>query len=193
MPDRYSRRREPLRGKRTSCQCRAAPRKRKKPQIGRRTSERIARRASSTASSMKAVARSSASTASAKHGSISPKALGIAVSQRPDRRAHIGDFAMHRLAPRQPEFSLHEIDFLNAIGAFVDRGNPRVAEKLRRAGLFDIAHAAMNLNSKRGNLIADVGGKRLGDRRQQGGPLPRPRSRADCLFPGANGRSTPPS
>jgi hypothetical protein len=38
---------------------------------------------------------------------------------------------------------------------------------LRGAGLLDEAHAAMHLHAERGDLDADVGGERLGDRRQQ--------------------------
>ena len=42
---------------------------------------------------------------------------------------------------------------------------------LRGAGLLDEAHAAMHLHAERGDLDADVGRERLGDRRQQRGAL----------------------
>ncbi len=42
---------------------------------------------------------------------------------------------------------------------------------LRRAGLLDEAHAAMDLDAQRGNLGADIGGERLGDRREECGAL----------------------
>ena len=48
---------------------------------------------------------------------------------------------------------------------------------LRRAGLLDIAHAAVHLHAERGDLAADVGRERLGDRRQQRGALVRGRAR----------------
>ena len=41
------------------------------------------------------------------------------------------------------------------------------------AGLLDIAHAAMDLHAERGDLVADIGRKRLGDRRQQRRALAR--------------------
>ncbi len=74
-----------------------------------------------------------------------------------------------RGAARERQLARHQIDRLDAVGAFVDRGDARVAEKLRRAGLLDEAHAAMHLYAERGDLVADVGGERLGDRREQRG------------------------
>src|SRR5438477_10337737 len=38
---------------------------------------------------------------------------------------------------------------------------------LRRAGLLDIAHAAMDLHAERSDLIADIGRECLGNRREQ--------------------------
>ncbi len=75
----------------------------------------------------------------------------------------LGDDAA--LAERQ--LAGHEVDRLDAVGALVDRRDARVAEHLRRAGLLDVAHAAMDLDAERGDLDADVGGERLGDRRQE--------------------------
>jgi hypothetical protein len=81
---------------------------------------------------------------------------GEFVEQRPDRRAAIGG-----------ELSRHQVDRLDAVGAFIDRGDARVAVMLRGAGLLDEAHAAMDLDAERGDLVANVGGERLCDRRQQ--------------------------
>ena len=97
-----------------------------------------------------------------------------------DDRAHVGDFALQRRAARQRQLALHEVDRLDAVGALVDRGDARVAIMLRRAGLLDEAHAAMHLHAERGDLVADVGRERLGDRRQQRGALVRRLARSRC-------------
>ena len=65
------------------------------------------------------------------------------------------------------QFAGDQIDGLNAVGAFIDRRDPRIAKQLRRAGFLDIAHAAMHLHAERGDLVGDVGRKRLGHRREQ--------------------------
>ena len=52
---------------------------------------------------------------------------------------------------------------------------------LRGAGLLDEAHAAMHLDAERGDLDADVGRERLGDRRQQRRALVRGLARASSL------------
>ena len=57
---------------------------------------------------------------------------------------------------------------MDAVGAFVDRGDAGIAHVLRRAGLLDEAHAAMDLDADRGRLVADVGRERLGDGGEQG-------------------------
>ena len=87
-----------------------------------------------------------------------------AISRRSDRAAG------------ERQFALHEIDRLDAVGAFVDRGDARIAHVLRRAGLLDVAHAAVDLHAERSDLVADVGRERLGDRRQQRGALARRRA-----------------
>jgi hypothetical protein len=89
-----------------------------------------------------------------------------------DRLDDAAQFAEMRLRPRaagERQLAGDEIDRLDAVGAFVDRGDARVAKKLRRAGFLDIAHAAMHLHAERSDLVADVGRKRLGERRQQRG------------------------
>ena len=50
-----------------------------------------------------------------------------------------------------------EIGGLDAVGAFVDRGDARVAIELRGAGFLDEAHAAMDLYAQAGDFAADVG------------------------------------
>ena len=90
-----------------------------------------------------------------------------------DDRAHGGDLALQRRAARQRQLALDEVDRLDAVCALVDRGDARIAEELRRAGFFDVAHAAVDLHAERGDLVADVGRERLGDRRQQRGALAR--------------------
>ena len=66
-----------------------------------------------------------------------------------------------------------EVDRLDAVGAFVDRGDACVTIKLRRAGFFDETHAAMHLHAEGRDFDADVGRTRLGDRRQQRGACVR--------------------
>src|SRR3546814_13156252 len=57
-----------------------------------------------------------------------------------------------------------EIGGLDAVGAFVDRGDARVAIMLRGAGFLDEAHAAVHLHAEARDLAADVGGVRLDQR-----------------------------
>ena len=78
-----------------------------------------------------------------------------------------------RRAAGKRQLARDQVDRLDAVGAFVDRRDPRIAIKLRRAGFLDEAHAAMHLHAERSDLDADVGGKRLGDRREQRGALVR--------------------
>ena len=81
--------------------------------------------------------------------------------------ANPGDFAPHRFAARERQLAVHQVNAVDAVGAFVDRGDPGVPHVLRRAGLFDEAHAAVDLHAERGRFVADVGRERLGDRGQQ--------------------------
>ena len=56
------------------------------------------------------------------------------------------NIALDDLAVRKRQFPRHQIDRLDPVGALVDRQDPRIAIILRRAGLFDEAHPAMNLD-----------------------------------------------
>ena len=77
------------------------------------------------------------------------------------------DIECDRLAAFQRNLACDQVERLNAVGAFVDRRDARIAEVLRRTCLLDVAHAAVHLHAKRCDLDPDVGGKRLGDRGQQ--------------------------
>ena len=85
--------------------------------------------------------------------------------------AQLLDMRGDRGAAGQRQFARDQIDRLDAVGAFIDRGDPRIAEMLRGAGLLDEAHAAVHLHAERGDLVADIGRERLGDRREQRGAL----------------------
>src|SRR5262249_38286985 len=79
----------------------------------------------------------------------------------------LGEISAYRRAAGLRQLAGHEVDRLNAVGAFVDLRNAGVAIVLGGAGLLDVAHAAVDLDAERGNLAADVGCERLGDRREQ--------------------------
>ena len=70
-----------------------------------------------------------------------------------------------------PFFERHlaadEIVRLDTGRALVDRGDPRIAQVLRRAGLFDEAHAAVDLHPDRGNLDGLLGAPAFDDRREE--------------------------
>ena len=92
--------------------------------------------------------------------------------------------------PDERQLARHQVDRLDAVGAFVDRGDAGVAKVLRRAGLLDIAHAAVHLHAERGDLVADVGRERLGDRGQQRGALVRGPARGFVRAALRRGRAT---
>ena len=77
----------------------------------------------------------------------------------------------HRFAARQRQLAGHQVDRLDAVGAFVDRKDPGIAQVLGGAGLLDEAHAAVHLNADRGHLDGNVTRECLGHRRQQSGSL----------------------
>src|SRR5579875_3706254 len=83
--------------------------------------------------------------------------------------AQFSDITRDCIAVVEPQLARDEIERLDAVGPFVDRGDAGVAEMLGRAGLLDIARAAMHLHAERGDLDADVGGVSLGDGREQRG------------------------
>src|SRR3546814_13428719 len=73
----------------------------------------------------------------------------------------IVDQGADEVAARHAELAPDEIGGLDAVGAFVDRRDARVAIMLRGAGFLDEAHAAMDLHAEARDLAADVGGVRL--------------------------------
>src|SRR3546814_13161442 len=64
------------------------------------------------------------------------------------------DQGADEVAARHAELAAHQIGRLNAVGAFVDRGDARVAIMLRGAGFLDEAHAAMDLHAEARDLAA---------------------------------------
>ena len=86
---------------------------------------------------------------------------------------HLGDQPLEHAAIVEAELAPDQVGGLDAVGAFVDRGDARVAEVLRSAGLLDIAHPAMHLDAERGDFVAEVGAMRLGQRGQQVEPPAR--------------------
>ena len=88
----------------------------------------------------------------------------------------------------EPQLAPDQIRRLDAVGAFVDRRDPRVAQMLGRAGFLDIAHAAMDLDAEARHLAADIGAPGLGQRSQHFGPRARlgdRRARARSTWPNA--------
>src|SRR3546814_6575355 len=64
---------------------------------------------------------------------------------------------------------IYQVDRLDAVGAFIDRQDAGIAVMLRRAGLLDEAHAAMDLHAHGSDLAADIGGpgfRQRGDRKR---------------------------
>ena len=78
------------------------------------------------------------------------------------------------------QFSCNQVHRLNAIGAFVNRGDTHVAGVLCGTCFFDISHATMHLNTDMGHLIPDVGTKGLCNGRQKCSTC-RPFSRPRCM------------
>ena len=109
--------------------------------------------------------------ASRRRGAVAPKAGVSSLTKTRHDRPHGGDLRPHRLAARERQLAGDEIDGLDAVGALVDRRDARIAQVLRRAGLLDIAHAAMDLHAEGRDLDADIGREGLGDRREQRGAL----------------------
>jgi len=81
------------------------------------------------------------------------------------------NFVPDRFAAGQRKFAVHQVDAMYAVRALVDRSDARIPHVLRGAGLFDEAHAAVNLHAERRRFVADVGREGLGDRRQQRGAI----------------------
>ena len=81
--------------------------------------------------------------------------------------AHFGEQCRHRLALVAGELTASEVAGLDAVGALVDRRDPRVAQMLGRTRLLDVAHAAMHLDAGRGDRDAHIGAPGLDHRDQQ--------------------------
>ena len=64
-----------------------------------------------------------------------------------------------------------EVHGLDAVGALVDLGDLGVAVVLGDAGLLDVAHAAVDLDADRRDLLGPVGAEALHQRREQLDPL----------------------
>jgi hypothetical protein len=88
-----------------------------------------------------------------------------------DRRPHRSDLRSHRIPAGSRQLAGDEIDRLNAVGALVDREDAGIAQMLRRAGLLDEPHAAMDLHADGGDLDADIAREGLGHRSEQRGTL----------------------
>ena len=119
------------------------------------------------------VARSRLSSASASRAPVAPNAGSLVACTAFTVRRSSAMIGAHGRAAGQRHLAADQIERLDAVGALVDRGDARVAQVLRRAGFLDEAHAAVHLHAERGDLDADVGRKRLGDRREQRGALVR--------------------
>jgi hypothetical protein len=144
----------------------SAERRSEQPQIGCRARQRVVRRRGNalqqpSAAAFERTQRIAQLRAGCAEG-------GVVRNLNPlDDVAEFVEQRPHRSAALRRELARHQIDRLDAIGAFVDRGDARVAIVLRGAGFLDKTHAAVDLHAERGDFIADVGGERLCDRRQQ--------------------------
>src|SRR3546814_13811521 len=59
----------------------------------------------------------------------------------------------------------HTLSLHDALPIFIDRQDAGIAVMLRRTGLLDEAHAAMDLHAHGSDLAADIGGPGPGGRR----------------------------
>ena len=92
---------------------------------------------------------------------------GIEARQGSQGDLHVGDQVMGGLPTVLRQLAADEVHGLDAVGAFIDRGDAGVAIVLGRAGLFDEAHAAVNLDALRGDVATDIGRPGLGNRGEQ--------------------------
>ena len=81
------------------------------------------------------------------------------------------DIHIDGLATFHGHLARNEIDCLDSVCPFVDRGDARITVVLRRTGFLDIAHSAVHLYAEGCDFRTDVGRKCLGNRRQQRGTL----------------------
>ena len=87
-----------------------------------------------------------------------------------DDATQLSDEGRKRLPARQRQLAGDEVDRLDAVRPLVDLRHARVTVELSDARLLDEPHAAMHLDSEGSDFAADLGGKCLGDGRQQRGP-----------------------
>ncbi len=78
----------------------------------------------------------------------------------------VGDQPVEGEATVKPELAPNQVSRLDAVGAFVNRRDSRIAEVLGGAGFLDIAHPAVHLDAKAGDLAADIGAPGFGHGRQ---------------------------
>ncbi len=95
------------------------------------------------------------------------EAFIVALAQRSDGACDIFDQRTHGATAVQPQFSPREVHRLDAVGAFVDRRDSRIAVMLRGAGFLDESHSAMHLHGDGRHLHAHVRAPRLGDGREK--------------------------
>ncbi len=145
----------------------AARGKREQPEIGRR-----ARQSALGLASRDQIAGDGASLHQAPGRprptrSPSGRSLEIGRTDGFDSLVQFVDIAVNLRTAGLRQFSQNKVDRLDAVGAFVDRRDARVAQETGGARLLDEAHAAMHLKAKRGDLDADIGREGLGDGRQK--------------------------
>src|SRR5690606_8216241 len=85
------------------------------------------------------------------------EALSVRLAQRVDLFPQFGDEALDVCAAIQWQLAHDKVDGLDAVSAFVDRSDARIAQKRSRAGFFDEAHAAMHLHADGSDLNTDIG------------------------------------
>ena len=87
--------------------------------------------------------------------------------QAPLPLAHRRDRGGERRAAVARDLAADQVVRLDAGRAFVDRRDARIAHVLRGAGFLDEAHAAVDLDAERGDLLRDLGAPALDDRDHQ--------------------------
>jgi hypothetical protein len=93
--------------------------------------------------------------------------VGIAALEVVQLAQRVAQQRGHRRAPIAAELAPDQVVGLDAGGAFVDRGDAHVAQRLRHAGLLDETHAAVHLHRQRGQFRGLIGAPALDDRDQQ--------------------------
>ena len=75
--------------------------------------------------------------------------------------------ALHNFAATQSKFATDQVDGLNTVGAFVNRGDASIAIMLSDTSLFDKSHTTVNLHCDTREFNTHVGAPTLRHRRQQ--------------------------